>query len=273
MFKKEIILILFFLFGSANALAVDLRGQIATSDGTPICALVLASGRTTFSCNPRGPFELSGLPTEPDGSITLQVYADGFFPNVKSIRDFSFQNVVMQRAQGCSIDDGLSDTSPLDGVYTFLRSSAHFNDDFVLDTTDPRFDVSGSWTFSGNTSTQTVTVSVDGGPPISSVASVTFEDYITTLRLFQPGFPPFNVVLVERGDKLVTLANANVDGDPFAEVDQWKKVAGPAAVKAMSAQSQDQFPLPTTAPPGSLFGELLETYGLRQVLPKQKASD
>jgi hypothetical protein len=264
-FKNVFIVVVLFLFGSANAIAVDLNGRVVTGDGTPICALVLASGRTTFSCNPSGPFKLVGLPTEPDGSIKLQVYADGFFPYIKSIRDFSFQNVVMQRAQSCSIDDGLSDTSPLDGVYTLLRASVQLNDGTIFDSAGPRLDTVGSQTIRGNTINQSLTVTIDG-QPLSIETSATFEDHLYILPLFLQGVPQYELILIERGRKFVTLVNANVIGEPAVEVDQWEKVAGTAAVQAMSAQSQGQ--LPAAGPPGSLFVELLETYGLRQLLSK-----
>jgi hypothetical protein len=86
---------------SMNSFAEDLRGTVTTVDGTPLCALAIASGRTQFTCNPVGDFSFTELPIESDGTIKLQVYADGFLPNVTRLSDFSPQNVVMKRAVDC----------------------------------------------------------------------------------------------------------------------------------------------------------------------------
>jgi hypothetical protein len=48
---------------------VDLSGTIKTSDGTDICAMVLASGKFMFSCNPVGIFSLPSLPLEQNGTV------------------------------------------------------------------------------------------------------------------------------------------------------------------------------------------------------------
>jgi hypothetical protein len=115
------VLVLFSI--SMNSFAVDLTGDVATTDGTPVCAQVLASGKSMFSCNPTGPFSLKNLPLESDGAIKLQVYADGFMPFVIRTTDFGYQSVVMQRPASRPVDDGLSDQSPLDGTYTLIRAS------------------------------------------------------------------------------------------------------------------------------------------------------
>ena len=80
---------------------VDLSGTIKTPDGTDICAMVLASGQYTFSCNPPGVFSLSGLPRESDGTVKRQIYAHGFFPKIDVMPDSTNEGVVMTRSGIC----------------------------------------------------------------------------------------------------------------------------------------------------------------------------
>ena len=54
---------------------IDLSGTIQTADGTNICAMVLVSGKFTFSCNPIGEFSLTDLPRDNDGRVKRQIYA------------------------------------------------------------------------------------------------------------------------------------------------------------------------------------------------------
>jgi hypothetical protein len=65
----------------------DLSGTIKTADETDICAMVLASGQYTFSCNPVGLFSLSGLPRKTDGTVKRQIYAHGFLPKIDMLSD------------------------------------------------------------------------------------------------------------------------------------------------------------------------------------------
>jgi hypothetical protein len=81
--------------------SVDLTGTVEDVDGNPLCSLVLASGQFDFSCNPNGPYELLDLPTESDGTVTRQVYAAGFFPNVEALTGSVDETVVMTRASNC----------------------------------------------------------------------------------------------------------------------------------------------------------------------------
>jgi hypothetical protein len=98
---------------SMNSFSADLRGTVTTADGTPVCAMVLASGQYMFSCDYQGAFELNNLATEPDGTITLQVYADGFFPNVTSLSEFFPQTVIMQPANGSpTVETRVCETAP-----------------------------------------------------------------------------------------------------------------------------------------------------------------
>jgi hypothetical protein len=78
-----------------------LKGTIRTAGDDDICALVLASGRFMFSCNPTGVYSLVGLPREQNGSFKRQIYADGFFPKVDVLPDSVNEGVVMARAGSC----------------------------------------------------------------------------------------------------------------------------------------------------------------------------
>ena len=78
-----------------------LSGTIKTSSGEDVCALVLASGRFMFSCNPNGVFSLVDLPREKNGTFKRQIYADGFFPKVDVLPDSIDEAVVMTRSGTC----------------------------------------------------------------------------------------------------------------------------------------------------------------------------
>ena len=80
---------------------VDLTGTVETADGTGLCALVLASGQFMFSCDLNGPFSLTNLPRESNGTVKRQVYVDGFFPNVEMLQGSVDETVVMMRASTC----------------------------------------------------------------------------------------------------------------------------------------------------------------------------
>lgn len=122
MYKKFLFAVLVFLSTSVNSLAAELRGYVSTSNGTAICALAIASGRTQFTCSPIGEFYFKDLPLEPDGRIKLQLYADGFVPNVKRLTDFSYQNVVMERAN-CGNDE--EPQPPVDSMKVSLLKPEH----------------------------------------------------------------------------------------------------------------------------------------------------
>ena len=81
-------------FTSLAIPTVDLSGTIKTPDGTDICAMVLASGRYTFSCTPPAVYSLSGLPLDTDFTVKRQIYADGFFPKVDILADLTNEDVV-----------------------------------------------------------------------------------------------------------------------------------------------------------------------------------
>ena len=80
---------------------VDLGGTIQTANGANICAMVLASGKRTFSCNPVGEFSLTDIPRQDDGTVKRQIYAAGFFPNIDVLPDSVSETVVMTRTGNC----------------------------------------------------------------------------------------------------------------------------------------------------------------------------
>jgi len=81
--------------------AVDLSGEVQNASGMPLCAMVLASGVFQFSCDPNGPFSLTNLPREGDGTVKRQVYVDGFFPTVDVLQGSISEVVVMLKAGAC----------------------------------------------------------------------------------------------------------------------------------------------------------------------------
>ncbi|MCG6898395.1 MAG: SBBP repeat-containing protein [Gammaproteobacteria bacterium] len=80
---------------------VDLSGTVKAVDGTEICAMVLASGKFMFSCNPIGELLLTGLPREKNGTVKRQVYADGFFPKIDILTGSTSAAVFMTRSGAC----------------------------------------------------------------------------------------------------------------------------------------------------------------------------
>ncbi|MEZ5541727.1 MAG: hypothetical protein R3F42_06760 [Pseudomonadota bacterium] len=80
---------------------VTLNGTITNAAGSPLCAIVLASGRHVYSCNASGAFALPGLPREADGRVKLQVYADGFRPYVVYVETSGVHNIVLTAAGTC----------------------------------------------------------------------------------------------------------------------------------------------------------------------------
>jgi hypothetical protein len=80
---------------------LNLEGVVKTTDGLDVCAMVLASGKFMFSCNPAGLFSLPDLPSESDGTVKRQIYADGFFPKVDVLVGGSNDAVVLTRSGTC----------------------------------------------------------------------------------------------------------------------------------------------------------------------------
>jgi hypothetical protein len=80
---------------------VNISGNIETSERKGICAMVLANGKYMFSCNPNGPYSLSDLPRDDNGTVKRQIYVDGFFPNVTILDGSTTETITMQRAGQC----------------------------------------------------------------------------------------------------------------------------------------------------------------------------
>ncbi|MDG4551258.1 MAG: BACON domain-containing carbohydrate-binding protein [Candidatus Contendobacter sp.] len=85
-----------------------LLGTLVDANGQPACGLALASGRCVFTCGPGslrceggasnlplGQFELTDLPTEADGTLTLQTFVFGSLPGRQS-------QVAIDGGSGCS---------------------------------------------------------------------------------------------------------------------------------------------------------------------------
>ncbi len=66
-------------FNSASGWVV-IEGRVRLSNGTPICAMVLANGQYMFSCGGNGAYRLN-VPLDSNGRITLFAFADGFAPH------------------------------------------------------------------------------------------------------------------------------------------------------------------------------------------------
>jgi hypothetical protein len=79
---------------------VDLNGSIKTAEDQDICAIVIASGKHMFSCDPGSSYVLTDLPREGewDASVSRHVYADGFFPKVEKVYGSVFEKVVLEPA-------------------------------------------------------------------------------------------------------------------------------------------------------------------------------
>lgn len=258
---------------SLNTHAVDLNGTVTTSNGVPICALVLASGRSMFSCNPSGPYALNGLPTEPDGSVNLQVYAAGFQPYFQKLFTFGTQNVVMQRAGIPPVDDGLSDTSPMDGTYRLMRVTLVYNNGNILDAAQSNVSVSGAFIVEDGRYSQSISITLDGLPGTIGTSGSLLDDlgYAYTTLTSAGGGGNSLISVLERGRKHVTLLDSAISGLPYSEVNYWKKVAGAESAAALNASrltyggAYNSF---AGQHAGGLFGELVEAHGLRDVLSR-----
>jgi hypothetical protein len=82
---------------------VNISGQILLQNSnTPICAMVLANGQFQFSCDGTGNYALN-IPLDANGQFKLQVYADGFAPEIQVLDEFKRVNDVrLARASECN---------------------------------------------------------------------------------------------------------------------------------------------------------------------------
>lgn len=88
-------------FNPVDTSPVDLTGTVKTSGGTNICAMVLANGKFMFSCNPTGTISLSGIPRATDGTVKLQIYAQGFRPSITTVVSSGSRDIVMTASGSC----------------------------------------------------------------------------------------------------------------------------------------------------------------------------
>ena len=90
------------VFPDSAGQRIDISGSVLLQDTQmPICAMVLANGQYIFSCDGSGSYALN-IPLDANGQFKLQVYADGFAPNIQRFDEFSVTNDVrMARAAEC----------------------------------------------------------------------------------------------------------------------------------------------------------------------------
>jgi hypothetical protein len=84
---------------SRAATWVPIEGNVRLADGTPICAMVLANGQYTFSCDGSGAYNLN-VPLDANGQVTLFIFADGFAPLSAKLgpNSFSFSGQMQKAA-------------------------------------------------------------------------------------------------------------------------------------------------------------------------------
>ena len=80
---------------------IDIIGTVKAANGVDICALVLANGQFTFSCDPPGEFSLANVPRDVNRKLKRQIYADGFIPKIDILTDSTEEAVVMTRSGIC----------------------------------------------------------------------------------------------------------------------------------------------------------------------------
>ncbi|KAB2936420.1 MAG: hypothetical protein F9K25_00505 [Candidatus Contendobacter sp.] len=104
-----------------------LLGTLVDANGQPACGLALVSGRCVFSCGPGslrceggtdslplGQFDLTDLPTETDGALTLQTFMFGSMPGRQVVRSDGSAQVVggaATRASSQAINSSISEVS------------------------------------------------------------------------------------------------------------------------------------------------------------------
>ena len=95
-----LVLLLVLLPRAESADRVPVSGKVMFGD-TPLCAMVLANGQFTFSCDGSGSYALN-IPLDTNGQFKLQVYADGFAPTIQVFDEFrAINDVRMARAAEC----------------------------------------------------------------------------------------------------------------------------------------------------------------------------
>ena len=83
---------------------INIYGTVTQgTDNAPVCAMVLANGKHMFSCDGTGRYTLT-IPLDAQGNYKLQVYADGYLPNVNTYSGAVLsKRVYMDRPLDCSV--------------------------------------------------------------------------------------------------------------------------------------------------------------------------
>jgi hypothetical protein len=90
------------VFPESEGKRIDISGRVLLQDSqTAVCAMVLANGQFTFTCDGSGQYTLN-VPLDANGQFKLQVYAQGFAPTTLGFDEFSPTNDVrLARAAEC----------------------------------------------------------------------------------------------------------------------------------------------------------------------------
>jgi len=99
---------------------MHLSGRVSLN-GIPVCAMVLANGKSTFSCDGSGRFSLADVPLDDAGQITLFAWADNMNPykTVFAPSSISTDMEVLMTASPC---DGTGENTG--GSISGLQNSA-----------------------------------------------------------------------------------------------------------------------------------------------------
>jgi hypothetical protein len=89
------------LFNPVDTSRINIDGTVKDGNGVDVCAMVLASGKYKFSCNPVGIYSLSSLPRRTDGTVKLQAYADGFLPYTDTVIASGTKPITLTPAGTC----------------------------------------------------------------------------------------------------------------------------------------------------------------------------
>jgi len=118
-----------------------LIGTLVDANNNPACGLALASGRCMFSCGPGslkceggtdslsfGQFDLTDLPTEPNGTLNVQTFVFGSMPGLQIVNSDGTVQLVDSGANSASshaINANISEVSP--GRYRLIGTVVDAN--------------------------------------------------------------------------------------------------------------------------------------------------